>query len=308
MSKGAICAAVDAGCTTIGALKKHTRAASTCGGCAPLVTQILKAELKRKGVAVDNHLCEHFPYSRQQLFPLIRVGGLRTFEATPRQARTRTRLRHLQAGGRLHPGLVLERVRAGGRARLTAGHQRLLPRQHAEGRHLLRRAARARRRDHAGKADRPSARSHASSACTPRSPAASASTCSAPGASAAAHLGRPDRRRLRVRSRLRQGDAHREILRRLDLVPLWRAGQRRSRHRDREPLPRVCARLTRSSSPCPAARASAPRPRARTSGVIATEKGWNLYVCGNGGMKPRHAELLAAISIRRRSSATSTAS
>jgi nitrite reductase (NADH) large subunit len=28
-------------------------------------------------------------------------------------------------------------------------------------------------------------------------------------------------------------------------------------------------------------------------GVIATEKGWNLYVCGNGGMKPRHAELLA---------------
>ncbi len=29
-------------------------------------------------------------------------------------------------------------------------------------------------------------------------------------------------------------------------------------------------------------------------GVIATEKGWNLYVCGNGGMKPRHAELLCS--------------
>jgi nitrite reductase (NADH) large subunit len=29
-------------------------------------------------------------------------------------------------------------------------------------------------------------------------------------------------------------------------------------------------------------------------GVIATEKGWNLYVCGNGGMKPRHADLLAS--------------
>jgi nitrite reductase (NADH) large subunit len=28
-------------------------------------------------------------------------------------------------------------------------------------------------------------------------------------------------------------------------------------------------------------------------GVIATETGWNLYVCGNGGMKPRHADLLA---------------
>ena len=28
-------------------------------------------------------------------------------------------------------------------------------------------------------------------------------------------------------------------------------------------------------------------------GVIATEHGWNLYLCGNGGMKPRHADLFA---------------
>src|SRR5204863_7458395 len=28
-------------------------------------------------------------------------------------------------------------------------------------------------------------------------------------------------------------------------------------------------------------------------GVIATEQGWNLYVCGNGGARPRHADLLA---------------
>ncbi len=28
-------------------------------------------------------------------------------------------------------------------------------------------------------------------------------------------------------------------------------------------------------------------------GVIATDKGWNLYVCGNGGMRPRHADLFA---------------
>ena len=60
VSKGALCAAIDAGCTTVGALKTKTKAATACGGCAPLVTQILKAELARKGVAVDNHLCEHF--------------------------------------------------------------------------------------------------------------------------------------------------------------------------------------------------------------------------------------------------------
>src|SRR5947207_12901507 len=29
-------------------------------------------------------------------------------------------------------------------------------------------------------------------------------------------------------------------------------------------------------------------------GVIATEKGWNLYLGGNGGAKPRHAELFVA--------------
>ena len=29
-------------------------------------------------------------------------------------------------------------------------------------------------------------------------------------------------------------------------------------------------------------------------GIIATEKGYNLYLCGNGGMKPQHAQLFAA--------------
>jgi nitrite reductase (NADH) large subunit len=80
VTKGAICAAVEGGCTTVGAIKASTRAASTCGGCAPLVKQILDAELRRRGVALENHLCEHFRHSRQQLFHLIRVGGLKSFE------------------------------------------------------------------------------------------------------------------------------------------------------------------------------------------------------------------------------------
>jgi nitrite reductase (NADH) large subunit len=28
-------------------------------------------------------------------------------------------------------------------------------------------------------------------------------------------------------------------------------------------------------------------------GIIATDNGWNMYVCGNGGMRPRHADLFA---------------
>ena len=81
VSKGAICSAIDAGCTTIGALKSSTKAATSCGGCSSLLTQILKAELASRGVAVNNHLCEHFPYSRQQLFHLVRVGELKSFTA-----------------------------------------------------------------------------------------------------------------------------------------------------------------------------------------------------------------------------------
>ncbi|HVS78248.1 MAG TPA: nitrite reductase large subunit NirB [Steroidobacteraceae bacterium] len=79
VTKGAIRAAVESGCTTVGAIKASTRASGTCGGCAPLVKQILEAELERRGIALDNHLCEHFRHSRQQLFHLIRVGSLRSF-------------------------------------------------------------------------------------------------------------------------------------------------------------------------------------------------------------------------------------
>jgi nitrite reductase (NADH) large subunit len=82
VSKGAICAAIDAGCTTVGALKTSTKAATSCGGCGSLLAQLLKAELASRGVAISNHLCEHFPYSRQQLFHLIRVGQLKSFGDT----------------------------------------------------------------------------------------------------------------------------------------------------------------------------------------------------------------------------------
>ena len=79
VTKGGICDAVAAGCTTIGALKSTTKAGSSCGGCAPMVKQILESELRKQGVEVKNHICEHFPHSRQELFHLVRIGGLKTF-------------------------------------------------------------------------------------------------------------------------------------------------------------------------------------------------------------------------------------
>jgi nitrite reductase (NADH) large subunit len=80
VSKGQICAAVRAGCTSLGSLKKTTKAATSCGGCGPLAKRIVDAELRKQGVSVDNHLCEHFPFSRQQLFHLVRVNRIKEFE------------------------------------------------------------------------------------------------------------------------------------------------------------------------------------------------------------------------------------
>jgi nitrite reductase (NADH) large subunit len=81
VSKGTLCEAVGGGATSIGALKTCTGAGTACGGCVPLVTQIMKSEMKKLGMAVNNHVCEHFPYSRQELFHLIRVGKITTFGA-----------------------------------------------------------------------------------------------------------------------------------------------------------------------------------------------------------------------------------
>jgi nitrite reductase (NADH) large subunit len=81
VSKGGLCAAIEAGCTTVGALKAKTKAGTSCGGCTPLVTQLLNAELRKRGVSVNASMCEHFPYTRQQLFHLVRVGELKTFDA-----------------------------------------------------------------------------------------------------------------------------------------------------------------------------------------------------------------------------------
>ncbi len=81
VTKGKIAAAVADGYTTIGEIKAVTKAGTGCGGCLPLITQVLNSELAKSGIEVKNHLCGHFEYSRQELFHLIRIEGIKTFEA-----------------------------------------------------------------------------------------------------------------------------------------------------------------------------------------------------------------------------------
>lgn len=80
VTKAAICRAIiDGGLTDLGGIKSSTGAGTTCGGCVPLVTELLKDELRKAGVDVRDHLCEHFAYSRQELFDIVRIHRIVSF-------------------------------------------------------------------------------------------------------------------------------------------------------------------------------------------------------------------------------------
>lgn len=81
VTKGAICAAVEDGAYTMAEVKSCTSAGTGCGGCAPMVKDTLGYQLTALGFEVNNDLCAHFAYSRQELYSLIRVQGIKTFDA-----------------------------------------------------------------------------------------------------------------------------------------------------------------------------------------------------------------------------------
>ena len=80
VSKGAISAAVQGGCCTMGDIKAATKATTGCGGCAALTKQVMDAELLSLGVEVNNDLCEHFAYTRAELADIVRIKGIKTFQ------------------------------------------------------------------------------------------------------------------------------------------------------------------------------------------------------------------------------------
>jgi len=80
VTKGAIRTVIrDNGLTELKVVKKCTKAGTGCGSCSTLVDDVLKAELKRAGVAISNRLCEHFDHTRQELFHLVKLHQLRSF-------------------------------------------------------------------------------------------------------------------------------------------------------------------------------------------------------------------------------------
>lgn len=81
VTKGDICNAVaEQGCETIDSLKKCTKAGTGCGGCMPMVKDLMLHTLKSQGKYVRNVICEHFSYSRQELYDLIHIHELKSYD------------------------------------------------------------------------------------------------------------------------------------------------------------------------------------------------------------------------------------
>ncbi|HWC24367.1 MAG TPA: nitrite reductase large subunit NirB [Flexivirga sp.] len=72
-------AVTDQGCCSVAEVKGCTRAGTSCGSCVPLVKRLTDGALEEAGIAVAKGMCEHFELTRSELFNAIQVTELRTF-------------------------------------------------------------------------------------------------------------------------------------------------------------------------------------------------------------------------------------
>ncbi|MEN9358898.1 MAG: hypothetical protein RL095_433 [Verrucomicrobiota bacterium] len=290
VSKATICAAIDSGCGKVPELKKCTKAGTGCGGCVPLVTDLLKAYQKSKGLEVSEAICEHFPHSRVALNAIVRASGIKSFETliakhgqghgceickpavasilastwnepilkhAPLQDTNDVFLANIQKDGTYS---VVPRVPGG---EITADKLIVIG-EVAKKYSLYVKITGGQRIDLLG-----------------------------------AHLGDlPAIWSELIAAGFESGHAYGKALRTVKscVGSTWcRYGVQDStsmaiRIEERYRGLRSPHKLKSAVSGCTRECAEA---QSKDFGVIATEKGWNLYVCGNGGMKPRHADLLA---------------
>ncbi|RPD98427.1 nitrite reductase small subunit NirD [Candidatus Pantoea deserta] len=293
VSKGDICAAVRGGCGDMAAVKQCTRAATGCGGCSALVKQVMELQLADLGVEVKKDICEHFPWSRQELYHLIRVGEITSWDAL------------LAAHGRGHGCEVCKPLAASLLAScwndylLKPAH---LPLQDTNDRYFA------------------NIQKDGTYSVVPRVPGGEITPQGliAIGEVAArydlytkitggqridlfgARLEQlPDIWERLLAAGFETGHAYGKSLRTVKscVGSSWcRYGVQDStafaialEHRYKGL--RAPHKIKMAVSGCTRECAEA---QSKDIGVIATEKGWNLYVCGNGGMKPRHADLFAS--------------
>lgn len=80
VTKGTICCSItDGTCETLSDVVKITKATSGCGGCKPMVVDLVKEAQKSIGKEVKESLCEHFQYTRQELFDIVKINKYTNF-------------------------------------------------------------------------------------------------------------------------------------------------------------------------------------------------------------------------------------
>ena len=293
VSKGAVCCQVDAGITDLGELKAITKAGSGCGGCSALLKQVFEHELSARGVAVDKSLCEHFAHTRQELYAIVRVEGILSFEEL------------LARHGRGHVGCDICKP-AVGSILASCWNQpitdaSLIPLQDTNDTFMA------------------NMQKNGTYSVVPRIPGGEITPDGliAIGAVAkkydlytkitggqridlfGAQLHElPDIWGELIAAGFETGHAYGKSLRTVKscVGSTWcRYGVQDSvgmalRLEDRYKGLRAPHKIKFAVSGCTRECAEA---QSKDIGVIATDKGWNLYICGNGGMRPRHAELFA---------------
>ncbi|MFT6656322.1 MAG: nitrite reductase (NADH) large subunit, partial [Marinomonas primoryensis] len=80
VSKQDISDAVCNGALSVGDVKGVTKAATGCGGCAALLKKVVDNELLALGVEVSTDICEHFAYTRQDLYNMVKIEEIKSFD------------------------------------------------------------------------------------------------------------------------------------------------------------------------------------------------------------------------------------
>lgn len=276
-----------------GAVKACTRAGSGCGGCMSLVTDIFQAEMKAAGKVVHNHLCEHFAYSRTELFAIIRAKKLHTFAQVLQECGTRGQGCEVckPAVASILAGLWNDYILSPDHQTLQDSNDRFLANTQRDGSYSV----------------------------VPRVPGGEITPDKLIALGVVA-------RRFQLYAKITGGQRVDLFGARLqDLPAIWeelieagfesghaygkalrtvkscvgstwcRYGVQDSvgfaiRVENRYKGIRAPHKVKMAVSGCTRECAEA---QSKDVGLIATEHGYNLYVCGNGGTKPRHAELLA---------------
>lgn len=292
VSKSDICHAVKGGCGDMAAIKSCTKAATGCGGCAALTKQVMEFALSEMGVEVKKDICEHFAYSRQEIYHLVRVGNIRSFDEL------------IQKHGHGHGCEICKPLV--GSVLASCWNDYLLKPQHLPLQDTNDRFFANIQKD-------------GTYSVVPRIPAGEITP---DGLIAIGQVAKrynlytkitggqrvdlfgarveqlPEIWQQLVDAGFETGHAYGKSLRTVKscVGSNWcRYGVQDSttlalRLEHRYKGLRSPHKIKMAVSGCTRECAEA---QSKDVGVIATDKGWNLYVCGNGGMKPRHADLLA---------------